>query len=407
MNRDQKRSVMRRFLVSAPPGQTAAVLKALKTVVQDDALFFEVAPTLVCEHHVRHGVPVDCAGRPFTPTRANHVPSWSAALPPSVTEALVNEGLPDTYLAFTFVDWAARTVSVLDPLTAAAVSTVSLSELADEEPVKSLVAFGTGAAAGGLGFTPQALQAAASLALRDAIAAEISKYGARRYGSTGVKWGSAVDLDSDWTQSAHLPTITITLGASRVNDAACWEGRWVTAVTVSFSEESDIAAALFSLSPNGAIAGPRQVKCSGQSRVDFTYYEEGNIQMDTATDLDFDVLAPEGWAGASADDARAMVAYAKQYALTAPDASTLEQDCMKGIRAFARRIVRSLENTEDALQERVAETSRSASLTDSAMKPLRRKLPVTKQLFDFGARNGTASTRKAFAEKVATANVDA
>ena len=73
---------------------------------------------------------------------------------------------------------------------------------------------------------------------------------------------------------------------------------------------------------------------------------------------------------------------------------------MGSIASLARRIARGLENAEDVMQESISDASRGSALTDSAMRPLRRKLPVTKQLFDFGgvADGGVASTRKAFAE---------
>mmetsp|Transcript_9512 Transcript_9512/g.29421 ORF Transcript_9512/g.29421 Transcript_9512/m.29421 type:complete len:130 (-) Transcript_9512:3-392(-) len=120
--------------------------------------------------------------------------------------------------------------------------------------------------------------------------------------------------------------------------------------------------------------------------------------MDSSTPIELTVECPSGWVAADGDNAKQLMAYTAA-SLSRP---TNEPVPVPTIAQLARRIARALENSEDALQEGIAETSRTATFTDDAMRPLRRKLPVTKQLFDFGSRTDSAATRQALAKMAPT-----
>ena len=452
LSADQKRAVMRRFILQAPPGQVHAVLKALRSLMQDDALFMDVAPTLVAEQLAVHHVPVRYANAAATAaggggaalppafglTPSTHVANWVGALPAAMRSAVVEaEGLPESFLEFSFTDWNTKQVAVVDPLTAAVVTSSTFADVfrsasdMDAESVPSdlraLAAFaaaGTKPSSGGLGFTPQTLQRAVCLALREAVAVEVEAYVTRRYrANESVATASVAPMldafvsvgdggnDSD---APPRPVLRIDISATRVNDAACWEGRWRSELYIAFDPNSDAGdAALFTLANSGGVASPAGLVVSGSTRTDFTYYEDGNIHMDSRHPVSASVPAPRAWAGASSDAAAALVRDAAQRLVNsssctvASDGSSSGAPLPDGITAVARRVVRAIENSEDTLQENITQTSRNAALTDAAMKPLRRKLPVTKQTFDFSARLDVTSTRRAFDEKRKAANAGA
>jgi hypothetical protein len=403
--------MMRRFIQAAPPGQTTTVLKSLRNLVQDDAAFMETAPALVMEHIVRHHVAVHgTQGHPdaFALTQECHVAHWAAELS-AATKALIDgEGLGDAFLEFAFIHWDARQIALVDPLTSAAVAMEPLlPDAASETPVAAedrlaVVGFAKLATAPptGLGFTPKSLRVATIVALRDALAAELRKYAARRYETVGAGATVGVSPPLDvFVGDSSATALACGITASRVNDAACWEGRWSTDFTVAFSDESDSeGAALFTIGGNGAIASPKSCRCVGRTRVDFTYYEDGNVQMDSATPFDVTVECPSGWVADDADAAKAFVTATAGSMQAAPTAIA------ETVMQVARRIARALENSEDYLQDSIAETSRTATFTDDAMRPLRRKLPVTKQLFDFGSRSDSVTTREAIAKMAPAAS---
>ena len=425
---EQKKAIMRRFVTSAPPGQLPTVLRALKAMVGDNTLFFNVAPSLACDclttRHVAVNFPAastgaavhdaaDAADAEVTPvvvSKANHAPQFAALLPTALNVALAEKQLgAEPFARFVFVDWAALRLCVVDPVTStpvAAIPVTALSYFADPAAndlgaahlnASPLALPASLVRASGAPVTDGMRRAALSLLFRPLLAAAMQRVADARYEDARAFVGVHVDKvpsGCGWS---------VGMCAERVNDAAAWSGRWTSNLTVHLSNPATLWAAGDEDAGDGALP-PAVVTVRGQTDASFHYHEEGNIQMEASDDVSVDVAVADSATTAVNLDADVLVAAAERAVRAAGDARTVAAAVAEAgfaagtaseaaLAALARRVARQVERAEDAFQRSVTDAC-GPTLADESMRQLRRKLPVTKQLFDFTADR--ASTRTAF-----------
>jgi hypothetical protein len=232
------------------------------------------------------------------------------------------------------------------------------------------------------------VQAGVAVLLRDALADVMRRYVDVRYSAARAAVGVHLNLAEGFTPAVSLedataaPHLALCLSAEQENSAAAWCGRWVTHVDVTIAGDDFFDAA----------AAGNKLHCAGLTKVFFHYTEEGNVQMEAEHPFEFDVEFPVT-NGLSALNVRDFLHASSRAAFTADDpADEAREAAMKPLVRLARRVSKQVEAAEDAFQAEVTEAC-GPSLGDDAMRRLRRKLPVTKALFDFGA---THSTRQVF-----------
>eukprot|EP01060_Flectonema_neradi_P027711 TRINITY_DN3731_c0_g1_i1.p1 TRINITY_DN3731_c0_g1~~TRINITY_DN3731_c0_g1_i1.p1 ORF type:complete len:294 (+),score=66.71 TRINITY_DN3731_c0_g1_i1:56-883(+) len=121
--------------------------------------------------------------------------------------------------------------------------------------------------------------------------------------------------------------LVIVVNSEKSNPGSCWSGRWKSYLMITNITATDC-------STNGLIEN------------DVHYYEDGNIQMDTSKEL------------------------AKDF--TASDSA-----------ALAKKVVTYLDDAEREFHMKIDEVCQT--LADKSLKSLRRRLPVSKQLFNFSS----------------------
>eukprot|EP01059_Diplonema_ambulator_P011113 TRINITY_DN21086_c0_g1_i1.p1 TRINITY_DN21086_c0_g1~~TRINITY_DN21086_c0_g1_i1.p1 ORF type:complete len:280 (+),score=95.76 TRINITY_DN21086_c0_g1_i1:44-883(+) len=134
----------------------------------------------------------------------------------------------------------------------------------------------------------------------------------------------------------------IVINSEKSNPGSSWSGRWRSYLDVTMTSETTATV-------KGAIYN------------DVHYYEEGNVQMDTSKEIGKDIKA-----------------------------DTPEQ--------LTKRIVTFIEDADTAFHMKIDEMCKS--LSDKSLKTLRRRLPVSKQLFNFetGAHKLAAELTKGVAK---------
>ena len=121
--------------------------------------------------------------------------------------------------------------------------------------------------------------------------------------------------------------IVLVVNSEKSNPGSCWSGRWKSYLTIVCSSETSCTA-------------------SGLIENDVHYYEDGNVQMDTSKEITKD--------------------------LTASDPE-----------ALAKKVVTFLDDSEREFHMKIDEVCQT--LADKSLKSLRRRLPVSKQLFNFSS----------------------
>eukprot|EP01062_Namystynia_karyoxenos_P002512 TRINITY_DN10885_c0_g1_i1.p1 TRINITY_DN10885_c0_g1~~TRINITY_DN10885_c0_g1_i1.p1 ORF type:complete len:312 (+),score=112.30 TRINITY_DN10885_c0_g1_i1:93-938(+) len=275
LSADEKKEIVRGFVLQAPPHELKQVIKSTRVLVADDALVDSVLPEACEQYNCEQLVPVE-------------VPEAGHRM------VICAEGRDDEG-------------GYLDPRS---------NQVFNVDHVR-LTAAPTGRSG----------QRGAREAVRAKLEQKIDNYLKEHY-----KTGTA----SVFEQGEEL---VVVLNSEKSNPGSSWSGRWRSRTTVQ-------------------LTGEASAKVSGTIRNHVHYYEEGNIQMENSHEFDKDVTAKSA-------------------------------DVLPG------RIAAALEAAEGDFHAKLDEMCRT--LSDKSLKTLRRKLPVSKQLFDFssGAHKLAAELTKA------------
>jgi hypothetical protein len=212
---------------------------------------------------------------------------------------------------------------------------------------------------------------ASAAALADALSLPLADHGTRRFveNVTALACDAVpfVDIAGDGGASCG---VAVRAFAQRIHPGAAWAGRWVTCADIACTADSAHLAA-------------------------------GAVHVQYHTDADAAVAmraSPVFFSGSTERPA--------PVAITPPavdDVATAVVAATSADRKVARALLREMERAEDAATAAI-EAACGAQRGEEAMKPLRRRLPITQALFDFSQAPRLGDMMSMIAARVVTAD---
>mgnify|MGYP001574493019 FL=1 len=422
-----------------PATPLSQALKQLKLTVANDALFFAAAPDAVATYlmdnacTVEYQLPSDEeGGAPSTHilplTRDNRLDVTSLMrdyLPVATMEELTQKDMAG-YERFTFVDPATYALVIADPLTASSATRFAVSsfrECASSPSVSRLPRSFWWAARMGLAtstkVSPVAIaRGAAAMKLSAIIHAALEEALQNRGASVGAVTSrratclpSMSELESaSVEEERELPKLNFVSVVESSHQAAGWRGRWRTTGSGHLpaclnAAVDDVVAQRPSMTPADAVgtvatpeplpgdkSGVTHLRCTISLRVNvqIEYHEDGSCHMSSDVPVEAYCELPTP-----------IPAGALCYSPALNDGTvdeSAEGEAFAAVHKYgsrlARRLAKQLEASE-AEATAALQASCAIELGDTVMRSVRRKLPVTRQPFDFRKMQ----TREAFAHE--------
>ena len=420
----EKTDIIKKFILNAPPGQLRDVIKSLKTLCKGSGkLLAAIVPSFCLEHHVRQftviPLPRNClnaslgggetvhadnnaAASSIVVTRGlllstltqfviQHVTAKKAEVRAALeeyfysaaaicsTDAVSNVSLSFTRMDFILVDPRNKLYIEMDPIESTVVRVLPFLQPATTSELYQTILLAiqyfitSSVAPPPATFVHHHVSKSSRMLGRfhQEIMMEVTKYVDRHYGFVeeqqlhGVIGTSVHNANLKMKRrSASFAveflkgetSLLICLCAERCELGSFWAGRWKSVFQISFThlptkDEKTIIPQL-----------------SGEVRIYTHYHEQGNVHMETSKVVQT-IPFPE---------------FEFEDNLSVGD--NLEEEQQLDWALLSRKVMRRIRAEETNVQNEVV--TKCAAAGEELLKGLRRKLPITKQLFDF--RRATA-----------------
>lgn len=377
--------IVRRFVMQSPPGELEAVLRNLHSLCGTDPSrkerFLRCLPEICLEYSLRYQTPIvhNESGDVLLCCRSNHLLSWvkatakalkkqrgtSAPTGDTIGQELVEyigrrvqeeEGTEELFDAerqfpFLFVDYVHRCYVEVDPVERKIVRRLLFDDSVKEQSatlpwVQCLQLLGGDGTVTTTDSNTAKLHKYAVKAVASYVAEHYRTDESETIGGAGPTTTAAShviatpsnDDDSDGTTTQ----LTVSLSSERIHVRSRWGCRWRAVFLLCIRR------------------GTQTIECNGEVRIEGHLYEAANVHVQLARTLDSTTVpfGPEAVAASSSS-------------------SALEK-------ALAQQVVEVIQKAEESVQHGIE--SQGRELGADSLKNLRRRLPLTKQLFDFRAR---------------------
>lgn len=348
----ERSAIIRSFILQSPPGELREVLKLLHTLAAGDALFFDCIPGHCLEYILRHQQPVPtspgastcvlcCRQSHFVSkiksiAKASGKPGDAVAAP--YLAHFETAAKPFEHVEHVFFD--DTNYYEIDPVEGKVVSTVPFRCDGSLDAIES---------PGGGELRLQLIKEMNKyVAGHFSLEAMEGAHGGHRMVTSGnaspsrrqtKKETSACSAAFVGLRASHVEEVDgdvlrflIAVTGEKCFPANRWTGRW---------------KALYSVD----VSGTEVVLNEGDARIDAHYYEDANVQVNLEKHID-------------------------EHRIQFSDFS----DALPSAKKIAKRLVQLIEEIETSIQESLEQSGKEVG--ETALKGLRRRLPVTKELFD-------------------------
>ncbi len=419
-NGADKEAIIRKFILNAPAGELRDVLKPLRVLTGDDDVFYKVVSDCCLDYHLRHqscfqvkdvAVP---GGEPLPSvvlmtSKANHLltrlkqvakvsskkyANLTGDLEASVSAYLASgadalgaaivalgpDGRPLTQdddvetqfedLSRVFFDFNATIYFEIDPVESRVIRTLSFlggsSDASDAasllyEAVESVLSADSADYAG---VVPYLIAEVAAYVSKNYVESSVDERTRMLAATEGNPQGTRASSASSREPLSHCAShvslhasgnsITISITSERYRPKAFWAGRWKSIFLISTANADE------DKEEDG-------VTIVGETRLHTHTFEDGNIHLEATRKLSRRVIYPSGPTSAGDGDF---------------SPATVAKKIIKEVKAYESSIQTEMETC-------------CATVGESALKALRRKLPISKVEFNFRKAASSVSGRGA------------